>query len=495
MREHETRVEQTHSPTRASAAPAAPDPSASPSADGPNLLVVSDLHVGEDLTGGALAALRKIARVNQAFAVFLEYYAARRVDGRPWRLIIAGDLIDFVRAHIAAAIAGDRSPEGSSVAAVQALSRVMAHHTRVFDAIGAFVAAGNELVIIKGNHDVELHWDEVRAALVEHLGRAAPSEDARRALEGRVSFSDWFWYEPGFVYVEHGNQYDEFCSFEHVLSPRIPSASGEPVLEEPVSHLTLRRFARLILGTMDVHGIDQWGLADFARWLVGLGPRLLGELAYTYFAALGWLVRFEGKLADGLRATRDAHVARLREFADRARLKAEVVERLHALRRRPAGWLRGVEMLYLDHVLIAFAIVAVFATALLVPLDTLIGAIGQWSVALGLVAVGLGFLAFRNARRDVETHPKLARVARQIHDLLDVRFVVFGHTHVPVLEPVVAARRFYVNTGSWSGDARGGFTHLFIRRAERPLAELRRWCEDTAAPVAYEQGESSDDGA
>src|SRR6476661_3044694 len=66
-------------------------------ADLANIVVVSDLHFGEQLLPGASAERRRAVELGeQAFRDFLRYHSVRRLDGRPWRLVIAGDLFDFM---------------------------------------------------------------------------------------------------------------------------------------------------------------------------------------------------------------------------------------------------------------------------------------------------------------------------------------------------------------------------------------------------------------
>src|SRR5215831_8204258 len=67
-----------------------------------NLLIVSDLHFGEELLPGASTERRHaIALGASAFREFLRYHTVRRRDGRTWRLVIAGDLFDFMSVVIA----------------------------------------------------------------------------------------------------------------------------------------------------------------------------------------------------------------------------------------------------------------------------------------------------------------------------------------------------------------------------------------------------------
>jgi hypothetical protein len=68
---------------------------------GANILVVSDLHFGEELLPGASTERKRAIELGAtAFREFLRYHAVRRRDGRPWRLVIAGDLFDFMSVMI-----------------------------------------------------------------------------------------------------------------------------------------------------------------------------------------------------------------------------------------------------------------------------------------------------------------------------------------------------------------------------------------------------------
>src|SRR5215831_8496269 len=64
-----------------------------------NLLALSDVHLGSDLIHHVRpdAPLRASAslRRDQQLAALLDWYRDRRVGGLPWRLVIAGDFIDF----------------------------------------------------------------------------------------------------------------------------------------------------------------------------------------------------------------------------------------------------------------------------------------------------------------------------------------------------------------------------------------------------------------
>src|SRR5687767_11771111 len=152
----------------------------------------------------------------------LDWYREHRDPERPWRLIIAGDLVDFVGMSIAplpgSALEADQTAEerrngmGSGHdRAVSKMRAVARRHSHVFEKLARFVADGHSLALVRGNHDIDFHWEAARdafvEAIVERIDASASAED-RAALAARVEFHPWFYYVEGLLYVEHGHQYD-----------------------------------------------------------------------------------------------------------------------------------------------------------------------------------------------------------------------------------------------------------------------------------------------
>ncbi len=77
------------------------------------------------------------------------------------------------------------------------------------------------MVFISGNHDVQLTLPAVRALLTERLIDAAAraSDESREALGARVAYRAWFHKTDDGIVIEHGNQYDAFCSFRYPMAP------------------------------------------------------------------------------------------------------------------------------------------------------------------------------------------------------------------------------------------------------------------------------------
>ena len=66
-----------------------------------NLVVLSDVHLGEDLMPGCPAETRRhVDMAETAMVDFIRHLARWRVDGRPWRLVINGDLADFMTVQV-----------------------------------------------------------------------------------------------------------------------------------------------------------------------------------------------------------------------------------------------------------------------------------------------------------------------------------------------------------------------------------------------------------
>ena len=152
------------------------------SAEATNILVVSDLHFGEELLPGATTERRTAVELGaRAFREFLGYHAQRRLGGRPWRLVIAGDLFDFMSvvvpptAELRAKTPDERryGLDRSAATGVIRLQRICENQRDLLAEMVRFAAAGHYLDIIVGNHDIELLLPEVVAELKHQLRIAA----------------------------------------------------------------------------------------------------------------------------------------------------------------------------------------------------------------------------------------------------------------------------------------------------------------------------------
>src|SRR5690606_29277400 len=160
------------------------------------------------------------------------------------------------------------------------LEHLAARHKQLFVYLADFVARGNRIEMLYGNHDVELYWPEVQTRFVElpvetYFGGELVEGVVEEDFFDRVEFHQWFLYVPGRIFIEHGNQYDDFSSFDHRLEPLVPYERTQ--LAMPISHQVIRYFVNQYQGFRS-HDKDNWTLADYLRWARDEGMRNIARM-------------------------------------------------------------------------------------------------------------------------------------------------------------------------------------------------------------------------
>ncbi len=469
-----------------------------------NILIISDLHLGEDIKPAGVGYIRHLVMLERELVAFLDHYRRTRRDGLPWELIINGDMVDFLSVCLIPkdqpvekppekdAPAGDVPSHDESVyglgtrpnAARAKMQKVLARHPTVFRALGAFVAAGNKLSIVVGNHDVEFHWPLVQETFKEGVAALwAASPHAKREgaisatdLAAQITFHPWFYFQENVVWVEHGHQYDEYCSFDYFLNP------VEPERNEIMPNLgsaSYRYISNHIKG-MDPHQAEDWSAGGYLRLTLGLGWRgiVMMVRGYAMFATSMlsmWRKLF--KVPEKVEVTRRGHLEKLRLLAHHVRLSEETLVALDDLRSRPAirNLFKQDMVLMLDRV----ALLAVTTLLMLIFFVALPTVFALPAVAVSLFVAWLvgQFLASRHTGTD--PHKKMLTIPDRIRRIVHAPFVVFGHSHHPVALPL-SEGGMYFNTGTWVATERPGllhaFTHVMIRHeADGPHATLCQW--------------------
>ncbi|HEU4733353.1 MAG TPA: hypothetical protein VFT22_35920 [Kofleriaceae bacterium] len=453
-----------------------------------NILVVSDLHFGEELLPGASLERRRAIELGAtAFREFLRYHTVRRRDGRPWRLVIAGDLFDFMSVVISAtrerpARTADERRFGlgrGMQSGVERMRLICESHRAVLAELVRFAAAGHSVEIVVGNHDVELLVPDVVAELMRQL--AAAGGDARTL--SRIAVVPWFVYVPGVCWIEHGHVYDEGCSFEFNLAPMDPK-DGWLVYNADYAAV---RYLGSAVPELDPHGIEEWGLWGYMRYTVGLGLRTGGQLwlAYARFVKALFAARQLHRSFKRRDRRRREHRARLSEAAAAGGISTDVAAAIDRLARTPLtfSWRRVGRMVMLDRFGIGVGSLLVIAV-LLVSLSL------AWALA-GAAVVALVALAITRwlGQHMVTSQLPMRSVPQRLRRLVDAPVVVFGHTHDPRWQKLRSGG-LYLNAGTWLPATRPGlrrsFTFVLIQppaeRAGPPTVELRQWREGVSQP-------------
>jgi len=96
------------------------------------------------------------------------------------------------------------APKGPVGESIERLGLIVDAHAEIFVALGGFVAAGGQLDLVVGNHDLDLAHPAVQDEFIARLG--LPS---RGSVAPNVRFHRWFLYLDNVVYAEHGHRYHD----------------------------------------------------------------------------------------------------------------------------------------------------------------------------------------------------------------------------------------------------------------------------------------------
>jgi UDP-2,3-diacylglucosamine pyrophosphatase LpxH len=241
-------------------------------------IIVSDLHLsaGHAAEGNPLEDFGS----DQEFASLLDGLAAESErDGAEVELIVNGDAFEMLQVPNVTQFQPDEVyppptyHSSSEADSVLKMAIIIAAHQLFFDALKRFVQPGpprRHVTFVKGNHDINLHWDGVQAAIRQAVGATGPRLRLATFEERRVSREG--------IYVEHGNQYAEIVD-------RIND------MEEPHDHENPDQLA-IPLGSWFV--MDVFNIVERQRyWIDGVKPitsLVWYALAYDFRFAVRALV-------------------------------------------------------------------------------------------------------------------------------------------------------------------------------------------------------------
>ncbi len=503
------------------------------------ILVVSDLHLssGMDPHRGTWSPTEDFF-CDQEFAEFLAHYAK---SGKT-RLVINGDMADFLQVltlpteeeiRSYGIPRRDISPRYglrcSEAAAAFQIDKIVDGHPRAFRALADFLAKGNRVTIIKGNHDVQFFWEEARATFRRRLERLAGPADSG-AIRANLEFLPWFFHVPGYLYVEHGNQYEPATSFSNFLLPVLPfdAPGAGRHIELDLSSFLVRYFTNR-MEVLDVRADNFRPLDQYLQRFFRDHPLVF---LTTTRDALRYLTRTTAKAARMARGKRSAEYraivtrnaellrAEAERFAGRTPGAAESLRRaledissrkaspvlstgvnryLARLLRRPARALLWILPLYL------ILLVGELLSAATAWITEYTGPGWQevWRVTLVLrlphlalvAALLLASLAIRQALRRKENREALRedpvlllrRAAAYVSERLHVRYVVFGHSHAEDRQ-TLAGGGTYFNSGTWTGvlseqeNLYRNVRQLSFVKFQKGRGELLQWDASRSAP-------------
>jgi UDP-2,3-diacylglucosamine pyrophosphatase LpxH len=479
-------------------------------------LLLSDVHLGSDIIPhirpwARTSWLLQDAAIDAQLASFLDHHREHVARGRRWCLVLAGDFIDLVGVALAPEQDAVRTPptreevqHGLGSAAdhvVQKLNAIAARHVTVFRALSRFVAAGHSIVLVRGNHDIELHWRAAQRAFVSAIVQHGPAHEAE-ACRARISVKPWFFVVEGVLYVEHGHEFDSMCSYGNPLLPTC-EIDTRRIRPTPFSVL-LRQVARPTVGLSSA-SYSYAGMGAYVRLLGNLGLRGSLQIAVRYTRACTRLVQasYQRAVDGGRRHVRRTEVL-VRRFARASGVSPATLSSLRALYVTPAAQSFNfiIRNLYIDRIFsVALALVFFAAAAAFAVLATRSALYGAAAFALPGLCLG----GFACIGRGTNSSPSnvMREAADHIAGLMGTPWVVMGHVHEPVCIATPSGAT-YVNLGSWGHDDppdepasahHSACTFLTLRREGQGfVGELCAWDMERGA-VAFAPTPPAHDGA
>jgi UDP-2,3-diacylglucosamine pyrophosphatase LpxH len=384
-----------------------------------NILVVSDVHLTK-------LHPRMVRGHQRAFAAFIEQHADVRPGSDPWLLVWNGDVLDFD--YQARTMDG----RGEEATALRLFAELADEWSEVFTALSHFLDGGNSLVVIPGNHDVDLMWPSVRRAFVARVAATCATADAPL----RIEFCDWFYYLPGRIFAEHGQRFDTDAATPDMLDP----FDDGPRLRESLSMHWIAGFCPLI-PEIAYHVDHTQSPIDYVPMLARRYGLRAPVLWAKYLRFAYGVTRRAGRSTSA--ASRARHAAARARVAERFGIDEPLVAKLD---RASADSTLGSRIATATrlHLLPATLLPAGIAALALGALARS-RAVALAGLAALLAGVSTDRLLSTGFKRNDATSLRVG--ARRVQELLDVPVVTMGHVHM--VEDVPAGTGRYLNSGTW----------------------------------------------
>ncbi len=424
-----------------------------------NTVVVSDIHLADVEDPGIHHHLWKQFKtrehlIDQDFAAFLK--EIQRKSKSPIELVFNGDIFDFDSVMVQP-VSGDNFQSNISwierlrgLNAEEEKSRfkfkvILDTHPVWINEVRSFILAGNRVIFVIGNHDLELHWPAVQHDFLERL-------NLTQEFESQVRFCEWFYISNQDTLIEHGNQYDAYCLCSNPVHPLIKMGTKSQI-RMPFGNLA-GKYMTNGMGFINPHATESFIKSSVWEYVVFYFKYVFKTqpfLIWTWFWSA--MITLIYSLVEGfLPAMRDPLTvdSRLQEIADRSNATVPMVLALKEVHVHPAIFnpIKIMRELWLDRALLLgtiFFISFQFFSFLNIFLPVSV----FWIAFPMLFLVPAFILYARNVESEVEDTQRAAfRMAPLSAQVAKVRRIVQGHTHHE--DHRLNGGVEVLNTGTWS---------------------------------------------
>lgn len=418
--------------------------------------IISDIHLTEAEPEHPPGNLWKKFKSREFFfddtlSDFLEYIQEQS-ENEKTELILNGDVFDFdavmsypddapFRITWLEKIRG-LFPEEAK--ASYKMHKILSDHPVFVEALRKFIKKGNVVVIIIGNHDLELHYHQVQNDLIYAL-------NLTKQEQTRVRFCEWFYISNKDTLVEHGNQYDPYCLCQNPIHPLIQKFNRVEI-RLPFGDLAGRYMTNgmgFFNPHVDSNFIMSFGdyIKFFTKYLVRTQPMIMWTWFWSAIVVLfqSFLDRLLPELKDPLTVE-----DRVNEIAEKSNATPRMVRELKELRVNPAtsNPIRLARELWLDRafiMLIGFICIFIIFAIIKLAFDISF----FWMFIPLFILVPFFVFYAKSIHSDVsavkEPNEWILSVSSRI---TNVKRVIYGHTHVARHEHIGDVE--HLNSGCWT---------------------------------------------
>lgn len=389
--------------------------------------------------------------IDESLVQFIDHIQAKAA-GHKVELILNGDIFDFDSVMSLPAnpiykinwLETRRGLFPKQEKSLFKIKTILDEHQKFVAALRQFILNGHKVVIIPGNHDVELHFPNVQKEVRNFLDLP---EDKQ---EGLV-FTGWFYISNQDTLIEHGHQQDPYCVCENPLNPFLLDYN-ELSVRLPFGNVACR-YMMNGLGLFNPHVEKNYIMSVsgyirfFFKYLITTQPLIMWTWLWGSIATL-WHVTVDRFATPYKGIISNEELVNL--AAEKSQATPTMVRRLEELFVVPAvnNPLLIAKELWLDRLfLITFMFVVFYF--IVSTLKTYLDISLFWIFVPFLLFLPFFLFYARSVNSLVSEYkePDETLLSRQA-EITQVKRVVYGHTHIPRHE-------FYgfvehLNSGTWS---------------------------------------------
>lgn len=324
------------------------------------------------------------------------------------------------------------------------IHKILEDHPVWVNSLANFIRQGHKVIIIIGNHDLELHFKRVQNAILESL------ELSDQELT-RIRFCEFFYISEGDTLVEHGNQYDPFCLAYTPVRPFIIRDERVQV-RIPFGNLATRYLING-MGYFNPYSESNYIMTatEYVRFFFKYMVRTQPLIMWTWFwssIAILWvslLNRLAFSVNDPL-----TYETEIESIAEKANATPRMVREMLQLAVAPAtsSPMLVIKELWLDRAFL-FLVSFLFLLQIFFIVDRIFSFSFYWILLVYLLFLPFFVFYSKTITSDVQKVKEPKEKILTLSGLITgVNRVVYGHTHRALHEIIGPVE--HLNSGTWS---------------------------------------------